>query len=589
MKLLSFFVVLIGISIPRVFAITYLQQSYDIVVYGATPAGCASAIVASNNTGLRVALLDVSFHIGGMMVPGGIGLRDTDNFDSAFGNNSIARQWANLNGIHYGVPYVLQPDVVVGNASLYTLLQSTNGTIDIYPSTGLLEDSAFGPIVTKTGTVINSISTVDTSSSFHETNPVITVWSAKQFIDASYDGDLAVAAGCSYTYGRESKDTYNESLAGIQPFNTFQNILTPLDPYNHTTGEILPYIETEPLPPIGSADTKLMPFSYRCCLTRNTSNQVAFTPPPNYNADDFEILRRYVNAFNHTKWPTGPTLGDLVGLYDYGGPIPYPFSGVNMKIDLCEGGSGDHGQTSPITTDQPDINDGYVTANRSTRAIIANTIRYYVQGFLYTLATDKSIPQGTRNSTNTYGLCKDSIPFWGSDAWPTQLYIREGVRIIGDYVATQNNVIRGECTVDSIASSAWTIDIHPMRRVVVPAGYAPPYSTTTAMNEGQVGFQSFPGSGPVWEVRYALLTPKRTEVTNLLVPVCNSASHVVYGSIRVEPTFLQIGQAAGIGSYLAIKYNTAVQDVPINELQTIQRQYGVEPHYPPGRCNNTHV
>ena len=330
-----------------------------------------------------------------------------------------------------------------------------------------------------------------------------------------------------------------------------------------------------------------MPFSYRCCLTRNTSNQLPFTAPDNYNADDFELLRRYVNAFNHTKWPNGPTLSDLVGLYDYGGPVPYPRSGVNMKIDLCEGGSGDHGQTSPFTTDQPDINDGYVTANRSTRLLIANKIRYYVQGFLYTLVSDSQIPEGTRNNTLSYGLCKDTVPYWGSDAWPTQLYIREGVRLIGDYVATQNNVVRGECTADSIASSAWTIDIHPMRRVVVPAGYAPPYTTVAAMNEGQVGFQSFPGNGPVWEVRYAVITPKKSEITNLLVPVCNSASHVVYGSIRVEPTFVQIGQAAGAGAYLAIKYNTAVQDVPIAELQNIQRQYGVEPHYPPGRCNNT--
>jgi hypothetical protein len=122
-----------------------------------------------------------------------------------------------------------------------------------------------------------------------------------------------------------------------------------------------------------------------------------------------------------------------------------------------------------------------------------------------------------------------------------------------------------------------------MRRVAVPAGSGP-YKTASAMNEGQVGFEQFPGTGDVWEVRYGLMVPKRGEATNLLVPVCNSASHVVYGSVRVEPTFVQIGQAAGAAAFLAIKHGVAVQDVPLPELQALQRANGVEPHYPPGRC-----
>jgi hypothetical protein len=515
-----------------------------------------------------------------MMVPGGIGLRDTDNFDSAFGNGSFTRFWADLNGKAYGVPYVLQPDVVVGNASLYALL-ATVPNVDVFPSTGLYEGAG---AVLKTGAVITTIYTVDTTS-LSAPPAGTTAWTAQVFVDASYDGDLVVAAGVSYTYGRESRDEYNEPLAGVQPYNHFQNIMPALDPYNHTTGAILPYIETAPLPPVGSADTKLMPFSYRACLTKNASNMLPFPRPPSYNADDFEILRRYVAQFNATKFPTGPTLNDLVGVYDYGGPVPYPRGGAGMKYDMCEGGSGNEGQTSPITTDQPDINDGYVPGTRAQRAAIASQIAYYVQGFMYTLANDPGIPEGTRNSTASHGLCADAVPYWGPAAWPTQLYIREGVRMVSDYVATQNNVVKGECHSDAVSSSAWTIDIHPMRRAVVAAGTGP-YTAVSAMNEGQVGFQSFPGNGSVWEVRYGIMTPKRSEATNLLVPTCNSATHVVYGSIRVEPTFAAMGQAAGGAAYLAIRDKVAVQDVPIAELQALQRANGVEPHYPAGRCPN---
>jgi len=428
------------------------------------------------------------------------------------------------------------------------------------------------------GTTIVSITTepVDLDRSPAAVGPPST-WTAQVFVDASYDGDLAVQSGVSYTYGRESNETYGESLAGVQPFNHFQNFLTPVDPFG-ANGSVLPYIESGPLPPVGSADTKLMPFSYRSCLTKNVSDSLPFPEPPGYNASDFELLSRYVASFS-----SPPSISDLVGIYNYGGPVAYPASSSRaMKYDMCEGGHGTSGQVSPMTTDQPDINDGYVTANRTGRALIASKVYYYVAGFMYFLANDPSVPDATRNSTREFGLCADSMPYWPT-GWPTQLYIREGVRIIGDYVATQVNTVCGTCTNDSIASSAWSIDIHPMRRVAVLAADSPLHANT-AMNEGQVGFEHFPGNGTIWEVRYGVITPKRSEITNLLVPVCNSASHVVYGSIRVEPTFMQIGQAAGAAAFLAVRDKVAVQDVSIPELQAIQRANGVEPHYPAGRC-----
>eukprot|EP01116_Phalansterium_solitarium_P022331 TRINITY_DN732_c0_g1_i1.p1 TRINITY_DN732_c0_g1~~TRINITY_DN732_c0_g1_i1.p1 ORF type:complete len:604 (+),score=143.34 TRINITY_DN732_c0_g1_i1:121-1932(+) len=546
--------------------------NYDVVVYGATPAGCSAAIIAANGTGLRVALLEPSSRIGGMMVPGGIGLRDTGDFDSIFNDTrSVARKWIDLNGVHYGVPYVLQPDVVIGNVSLWTLLQSiAGGTLDVFTSEPLVE----GPGgVTKDGTTIKSIATTSGSS-----------WVAAQFIDASYDGDIVVGANLSYTYGRESRAAYNETLAGVQPFNRFQNFLVPVDPY-WPDGSVLPYIEDGELPPVGSADSKLMPFSYRACLVQNDpTNELRFPEPPNYNASDFTLLSRYIASFDRVKFPKGPAMGDLIGILTYGGPVRYPTNASRtMRYDLCEGGGGTNGQTSPVTTDQPDINDGYVTTNRAGKAAIAAAVTYYVQGMLYFLQNDPSVPAATHDSANSYGLCKDAAAYWGEEAWPTQLYNREGVRLIGDYVATQNNVVRGECQPDSVATSSWTIDIHPMRRVALPASKSP-YGVATALNEGQVGFERFPGNGSVWELRYPIMLPKRLEATNLLVPVCASTTHVVYGSVRVEPTFIQLGQAAGAAAFLAIKHGVDVHDVPISELQALQRANGVSPHWPPGAC-----
>ena len=143
-------------------------------------------------------------------------------------------------------------------------------------------------------------------------------WPAKVFVDASYDGDLAVGSGVSYTYGREANTTYDEPLAGVQPFNHFQNFLVPVNPYAKD-GSVLPYVESTPLPPLGSADTKLMPFSYRACLTENVPGQLPFQAPVDYNPADFELLARYVASFAKP-----PTLGDLVAILPYGGPVKYP-------------------------------------------------------------------------------------------------------------------------------------------------------------------------------------------------------------------------------------------------------------------------
>jgi hypothetical protein len=336
----------------------------DIIVYGATPAGCAAAYIAAlqDNPRASVCLLEPSAFLGGMMTAGGIGLRDTANFSSIFGDpRAFASQWAKLNAEHYGAKeYVLQPDVVVGNRSLWTLLLSVPNKIRIF----LEEELAEMPgSVGKEGSRLVNITTVNAARG------VTTTWRAAVFVDASYDGDLVMWGNITYTYGRESRMQYGEALAGVQPFNHFQNFLVPVDP-TYANGSVLPYVSADSLPPVGSADTANMPYSYRACLTKEKSNQVPFYAPDGYSADDFVLLQRYLDSFNISS---GPDITDLAGIYPYKN---YP-SGPSreMKYDLCEGGHGPQGQTSPFTTDQPDINAGYVPAPRAGKRLIAQRVR----------------------------------------------------------------------------------------------------------------------------------------------------------------------------------------------------------------------
>lgn len=546
-----------------------VQETCDILVYAATPAGCAAAVVAANqsNPTLRVCLVEPTLYLGGMLTAGGIGLRDTNDFMSVFGDSrSFAFKWARRNQEFYNASQlVLQPDVVIGNRSLYDVLLSiTHNPIYIALNEALVESGG----VEKDGNRIVRITTERNGDPSRRTT-----WAAKVFIDASYDGDLVMAGNISFTSGRESRAEYGEELAGVQPFNKFQNFLEPLNPF-YANGSIIPFVSPHSLPAVGSADDVNMPYSYRPCITNDPANRVPFYAPAGYNKDDFELLRRYVASF---KSP--PSIHGIVGVLPY---KQYPSSPSRaMRYDLCEGGAGPQGQAAPFTSDQPEINNGYVPASRAGKAAIADRIRSYVQGMMHYLATDPAVPASTRNSTSSFGYCRDTEAYFGPTHFPPLLYVREGVRLVGDFVATFANVIRGRCEHDSIASSSWTIDIHPMRRVVMPASAIGPFPSTqfTAYNEGQVGFQQFSGNGSVWEVRYAVMLPKRSEAVNLLVPVCVSVSHVVFGSVRVEPTFVQIGQAAGAAAWLAVRDGVAVQDVNIAALQIIQRNNGVDPHY----------
>ena len=240
--------------------------SFDVLVYGATPAGIAAAVVAANGTGLRVALLEPGPLIGGMAGPGGIGLRDV-NLEAASGVSdarSVLNRWLHLNRLAYGVAApVWQPDQRVGQANWESIVGDARYNITLAVNTGLVEGGASSPIQ-MVGTRIVSISTVDTM-----TGGAPTVWTAAVFIDASYEGEVTLAANVSWTYGREARATYNESWAGVLAttgsggFTQFQE---PVDP-RYANGTLIAGVD-ESSPPVGSGDDRVMPYSYRLCMTQ---------------------------------------------------------------------------------------------------------------------------------------------------------------------------------------------------------------------------------------------------------------------------------------------------------------------------------
>eukprot|EP00042_Codosiga_hollandica_P031151 m.186536 g.186536 ORF g.186536 m.186536 type:complete len:554 (-) comp53563_c0_seq1:120-1781(-) len=511
-------------------------QVFDIVIYGGTPAGIAAAVAAAvaGPSSMKVAIVTPDDYIGGMTTAGGIGLRDIGDLDTVL-NGSFAYNWAMLNAQHYAVNYpVWQPDNYVGNQSYWTILGQYSDKIEVHLNQPLIFEDVS---VIMEGTTIKSIATGTSLAS-------AAWWNATVFMDVSYDADLVLQSGCDYTFGRESRDTYNESYAGVQPYTTFGQFIVDVDP-TFSNGSLFNYVAPGPLAPEGSADQHMMAYSYRLCITTNTSNQAPFAEPLGYNAADFSLLQAYITA--KTAASGSPPLFDyLVGAYAY---RSYP----RDKTDLCD--SND----AAVTSDAVGLNVGYVTTNRTLRALIAQRVKYYVQGYVYYLANDPQVPAATQASIRAYGLCKDEWPENGH--WPLQMYIREGVRLIGDLVVTQNDIVGGKCRNDSIGLGSWTDDIHVVQRVAV----AGPTGQLEALNEGEM-MAPYYGSGN-FPLPYALLLPKASQATNFLVPVANSISHAAIGGVREEPEYIALGTAAGIAAVLAIQSDVSVQDVDLASLQ----------------------
>ena len=530
-------------------------HKFDIVVYGGTSAGVAAAL-QSSRMGKSVVLIEPSNRIGGLTT-GGLGQTDIGNKQAIGG---ISREFYENIKKYYDDPenwkwekkseYMDsgQTRTEEGEASMWTFEPSA--ALSVYKAMMAKEKISMvynerlnrESGVKKVDGKIESI-TMESGKTFK----------GKVFLDATYEGDLLASAGVSYAVGRESNDQYGETLNGVQANsinraltgfvsrNAFNhNFIPGVDPYvvkGDPTSGLLPNVNEKPGLE-GAGDDKIQAYCFRMCLTDHPDNRIPFQKPANYDEINYELLFRNYEARK----------GPIREMYSYGNSLlPWINSSMpNRKTDT--------NNKFGFSTDYIGRNYNYPEGSYAEREKIIEDHRNYQMGLMWTLANHPRIPEEVREEASRWGTSKDE--FERADGWQQQLYIREARRMISDYVMTQQNCEALKVAEDAIGMAAYGMDSHNVQRYVDANGYV--------QNEGNVeahGFKPYP-------ISYGALVPKKEECNNLIVPICVSSTHIAFGSIRMEPVFMVLGQSAATAAVLAIDGNTTVQDVPYVKLES---------------------
>lgn len=492
-----------------------LYKKYDICVYGGTSSGVIAAYAAAMS-GKTVLLIEPGKNLGGMS-SGGLGLTDIGN---KYAISGLALDFYRRIGKHYGKfeQWIFEPHVAEQLFNDYV----KRGKVPV-----LYQNRITG--VKKEGNVISSISLE---------NPIDKlkgVVEASVFIDCSYEGDLMAKSGVSYAVGREANKVYGETFNGVQLTNGHQLPLD-IDPYKikgDATSGLLWGINPGKLAESGTGDKKVQAYNFRICLSNDPKNSIAISKPENYDPSRYELLIRQMEK------RTWKSLQDI-----------FIWSGMpNGKTDI--------NNRNGFSTDMIGMNWDYPDAGYEERAKIWKAHTDYTKGLLYFVGNDPRIPETIRKEIAGWGYPKDEYTSNGN--WSHQLYIREARRMIGETVMTQHHCQGDEVVEDGVGMAAYTMDSHNCDRIVVNG---------VVKNEGNVeegGFGPFP-------IAYRAIVPKESEAANLIVPVCLSASHIAYGSIRMEPVFMVLGQSAAIAAVQAIDNKIAVQRIDVKALQaTLKR------------------
>ena len=469
------------------------------------------AAVQAARAGQKVVLTEDGNHVGGM-TSGGLSQTDIGN-KAAIGG--MAREFYRRMGRHYGSNETWKLEPSVAESVFRDMLSEARVPVFFHEHLKSVE---------KQGARITAITMEDGK-----------IFRAKMYIDASYEGDLMAGAKVSYFVGRESNSTYGETLDGIRAQTPKHQFTVAVDPYvlpGHPASGLLPLIQNEPSGTVGEGDKSVQAYNFRLCLTQNPTNKIPIDPPAHYDPAQYELLARYIEAL--VAAGKTPHLRQLMDIE----PMP------NGKTDVNNNG--------PFSTDFMGENYNYPEADRAERARIRQAHEDYTRGLLRFLADDARVPAALRSEMLSWGLCKDE--FKDTGGWPNQLYIREARRMISDYVMTENNCRYTLDVPDAVGLAAYTMDSHNCRRIVRGG---------RVENEGDVQVGGF----PPYQISYRALTPKTGECGNLLVPVCLSASHIAYGSIRMEPVFMVLGQSSAMAAGLAIDEGVAVQKIQYDELR----------------------
>jgi len=512
----------------------------DVAVYGGTPAGVTAAVQAARE-GKKAVLLSFNRHVGGMTSGG---LTATDVGDNKSIGGMALEYYSRIGSIRDFRPSEAE--------SLFLRMLEEAGASVFF-------EHCLESIVIKEGRIISI--TMETGESFM----------ADVFIDATYEGDLMAAANVSYRVGREPAGAYGESLGGlwqkISWKNVYQFCRMPLSPYVNTgdpESGLLPEIAFEAPGKAGEGDFKVQAFNFRMFLS-NREGKIPFPKPYGYDSDRYALLARFLNADPRIQWTLNYTTAPMTD-----GPVQVrngdsnnagSFSSDYVGGNYCwPDGTYEQGSFTELPSPRRGLAMSFRELYQLREHIFQDHVNYQ-QGLMYFLANDNRVPKTLRNRVNSYGL--DPREFQETGYWPHQLYVREGRRMVSEYVMTQANCESKRTAKDPIGLASYGMDSHFCQRVVVKEE-----GIKTVRNEGGFG-QACPGPYPV---SYRSIVPKREECANLLVPVCLSATHVAYGSIRMEPVFMILGQSAGMAACIAIDDNVSVQDVEYGKLKKRLRE-----------------
>ena len=500
----------------------FAQQSYDLVVYGGTAGGVMTAVAGARH-GLKTVLLEPGRHVGGMAT-GGLSRTDTGTREVIGG---LALEFYYRVGQRYDMHRYKNPvawfyEPKIGEDVLVGMLREAGVTL-LYQHR-LRERTG----VRKEGNRVVEITTENGER-----------FAGKVFADCSYEGDLMAQAKVSYFVGRESSAQYGESLGGVRDKTPYHQFLFDV-PARDENGRLFPEISPAKPGRPGEADKSVQAYNFRIIATDVGYNRIPWPKPAGYDPKRYELLARYLAAFEK-KNQRAPVFHELT------------------LIARVPNGKADFNNQGPFSTDYIGKNFDYPDGDYATRARLWQEHIDYIQGFYYFLATDPRVAKSLQDEVNQWGLPKDE--FLDTGHWPHQLYVREARRMVGDFVARQQDLQTDLSKPDVIGMGSYNSDSHNIQRFENSRGMVE--------NEGDMQVAVRP-----YQIPFRVLLPKKPEAANLLVPVPFSASHVAYSSMRMEPQYMIIGHAAGVAAALAIKNQKAVQDISVPELQAILKREG---------------
>ena len=535
-QILIFGLLVATIFFPNFRNIKVAPRQADVIIYGGT-ASAVMAAVQVRKMGKTVIIVSPDKHLGGLS-SGGLGFTDTGN-KSVIGG--LSKEFYQRLFTHYNdeKAWIWQKKSEFGNKGQSTVALD-GATKSMWIFEPHVAENIFEQYISENKITVYRNEWLDRSvnGTLKKSSEIVSfktlagnIYQGKMFIDATYEGDLMAAAGVSYHVGREANSVYGENWNGVQSKvfqhgHYFESKVSPYKIEGDPNSGLLPEISREPVAKKGTGDKKLQAYCFRMCLSNHPDNRIPFAKPAGYDPARYELLARvYASGWRRTF----------------------------VKYDLIPNRKTDTNNHGPFSTDYIGKNYDYPEANYARRQEIIKDHEFYQKGLMYYLQNDPKIPVEVQVEMKKWGLAKDE--FKDNGGWPHQLYIREARRMVGEFVMTEADALGKTIVPKPIGMGSYSLDSHNAQRYVTIEG--------DVQNEGDIGVHP----DKPYSIAYGAILPKEAECKNLLVSVCVSSSHIAYGSIRMEPVFMILGQSAATAAVLAIENKVSPQQLPYAKLQ----------------------